>query len=839
MLSIRGRMRKSAERARADGLGDPREPADSLDPIVEQLSHISGMFLADAPSQDIFAAMVDDVVEDTGASLVILRIAKPGGDVFEVKARAGFDYLHPEPDFKLSVSNGTLQRLRGKGDSFGVGFIVDPEHIHGEAESPVPPGTDWRSGKLLIITIEMDGRPVGFFTIGFFDGAPGARIASILKLFTDRALLVIKRDRSREILRTKERALAVCKEELDGLNQLKSSFLSVVSHELRTPLTSIKAYTETLLDNVDTIKRETLQDFLRVMNEENERLIKLVDNILNFSRMETGHLKVERTSCNLNRMIEEAQAALQHKFLAGGINTELRLPRHPCRIDADRELIMQLFQNLMNNAAKFTPAGGKVTVTLEEEASAARIVVQDTGRGIPEDQLEKVFERFYQVDASNTREHGGSGLGLAICKNIVDWHDGKLWVENVKDSGAKFVVLLPMKDIVVRQAVSAGYIGSRRFERERFLTLLVEMLSEFLQARKASIMLLEKDQQILRIIAAKGLDIEFVQNTRLEVGDRIAGKVAETGEPLHVFDIENDFDYGRANNTLFYGTRSFISAPLKDGDEIVGVLNVSDHVDGREFTRADRELLEALSGIIVGMLKKLDAHEKVSTNFEKLKDAMRAILDLREAWGSKNLWNYTLIALAAGERLELDERSLTALRLGMNLYDVGLMRIPRNIRIKKEELTAKERETLREHPNIGFSLISSMGLEDRIMRMVRSHHEHYDGSGYPDGLAGNEIPIESRILSVVDTFRALMSESPYRRVYSLEEARAEIESGAGAAFDPMVVKAFGTALDDLGARAEKHELMLDGFERELERERNERRKKLHEQEKETTREEAR
>jgi two-component system response regulator RpfG len=218
---------------------------------------------------------------------------------------------------------------------------------------------------------------------------------------------------------------------------------------------------------------------------------------------------------------------------------------------------------------------------------------------------------------------------------------------------------------------------------------------------------------------------------------------------------------------------------------------------------------------------------------------MRAILDMREAWGSKNLWNYTLIALAAGERLELDERSLTALRLGMNLYDVGLMRIPRNIRIKKEELTAKERETLREHPNIGFALISSMGLEDRIMRMVRSHHEHYDGSGYPDGLAGNEIPIESRILSVVDTFRALMSESPYRRVYSLEEARAEIESGAGALFDPVVVKAFGTALDDLGARAEKHELMLDGFERELERERNERRKKLHEQEEETTREEAR
>jgi HD-GYP domain-containing protein (c-di-GMP phosphodiesterase class II) len=383
-----------------------------------------------------------------------------------------------------------------------------------------------------------------------------------------------------------------------------------------------------------------------------------------------------------------------------------------------------------------------------------------------------------------------------------------------------------MKDIIIRQAVSAGFIGSRRFERERYLTLLVEMLSEFLQARKASIMLLDKDQQILNIVAAKGLDGEFVQNTRLEVGDRIAGKVAQTGEPLHVFDIENDGEYGRANNTLFYGTRSFISTPLRDGDEIVGVLNVSDHVEGREFTRADRELLEALSSIIVGMIKKLDAYEKVSMNFEKLKEAMRASLDMREAWGSRNLVNLTLIALTIGKRLALDERSLTALRLGMNLYDLGLMRIPRNIRIKKEDLTPKEREVLRGHPNIGFALTSPMNLEDRVMKMIRSHHEQYDGNGYPDGLSGNEIPVEARIVSVVDAFRALMSEGPYRRTFSLAEARAEIEKGALTRFDPDVVKAFGSALDDLGARDDKHELVLEAVEKELQQGRIERQKRL-------------
>lgn len=811
----------------------------ALEPILERLSKVGHMILADAPARDIFDEMVNALAEDTGMDVVVLRIAKPGGDVFEVKAAAGLGDVRRAPMHSFSVGRTRLLDLFRNGEPFGGGFIVGNETARGTAESPVPRCIEWPGKKALIAGIEHDGVLVGFFTLAFFDGTPAARLAPLLNIFRDRVLLAIHHDRTREQLREKERELASCKEELDSVNQLKSNFLSVVSHELRTPLTSVKAYTETLLDNVDSIKRETLQDFLRVMDEETERIIRLVDNILNFSRMETGHLKVERTSCNLNRMIEEAHASLRAKFLAGSIDTELRLPRHPCRLQADQELVTQLLQNLMSNAVKFTPPGGKVTITLEEEASAARIVVQDTGKGIPEDQLEKIFERFYQVDGSNTREHGGSGLGLAICKNIVDWHDGKIWVENVKDSGAKFVVLLPMKDIVIRQAVAAGFIGSRRFERERYLTLLVEMLSEFLQARKASIMILEPDQQILRIAAAKGLDPEFVQNTRLEIGDRIAGKVAQTGEPVHVFDIESDIEGGRANNTLFYGTRSFISAPLRDGDEIVGVLNVSDHIEGREFTRADRELLESLGVIIMGMLKKLDAYEKVSMNFEKLKEAMRASLDLREAWGSRNLVNLTLIALTVGKKLSLDERSLTALRLGMNLYDLGLMRIPRHIRVKKEELTAKEREVLREHTNIGFALTSPMGLEDRITKMIRSHHEHYDGSGYPDGLAGVEIPVEARIVSVVDAFRALVSEGPYRRIYTLAEARAEIERGAGTRFDPIVVKAFGDALDILGARDDRHEIVLEAFEKELEHERSERKKKLETMQKQTVKEEVR
>ncbi len=786
--------------------------------------------------QETYHAIVEAVAEEVGATIVILRVADSRDDLYEVKAHTGLEGDQASLASTLSVAENMYLRLCGQDKYSESGYVLDWDCLGNERDSFIPRGIDWRDKKILVIPFSENGSLKGFFTCGFFEDPPPRRDSIFLDIYANQVRQVVQHEQLRERLLDKERMLAVCREELNSVNQLKANFLSIVSHELRTPITSVKAYTETLLDNIETMQRDTIHDFLRVMNEENERLIKLIDNVLNYSCMETGHLKVEKTSCNLNEMISEVQRELNDSFLDGEVNCDLRLPRNPAFIEADKELIGQLLQNLVSNAVKFTPKSGTVTVILEEEAAAVRIVVQDTGKGIPEEELEKIFDHFHQVDASNTREHGGSGLGLAICKNIVDWHDGKIWVENVKEAGAKFIVLLPMKDIVVRQSASAGFFGSRRFERERYLTLLVEMLSEFLQARKASIMLLEPEQQILRIVVAKGLESEFVQNTRLEVGDRIAGWVAQTGEPLHVFDIEKDIVFGRANNSAFYGTRSFISIPLIDEHEVVGVLNVSDHVEGIEFTDADRELLESLGGIIVGMLKKLDAYEKVSMNFERLKKAMRSILDIREVWGSKTMSNLTLIALATGRRLNLDEKSLTALRLGMSIYDLGMMKVPRSIRAKKEKLADKEWEKLKGHPNFGYTLASPMGLEERIMKMILGHHENFDGTGYPNRLAADEIPIEARIVNVVDAFRALITQGPYRRCYTIDEAHNEIIKGAGTRFDPKVVGALVKVLSDLGASECRGEFVLEKIEEELEEERQKRKKLWAEHQQETVKE---
>ncbi len=800
------------------GCGGRLNDADATDTVrgvaMHRIRDISWKTVRDIPCETIYDEITGSILQDAGVDFVVLRISRTDDEYFNVVSYAGSGCRNDER-FSGSVTRETYQAFCREDRSCGSGFVLGWDDMSGDRGSFVGSSNAWEGKTVFVAPVRGHEAVRGFFVVGFFEAEPAVSLHEVLDLYANMTHQVIQRERCHDVIREKERALAAYREDLESVNQLKSNFMSIVSHELRTPLTSVKAYTETLLDNLGSVERSTIKDFLRVMNEESERLIKLVDNILNYSYMETGLLKVEKTPCNINEIIEVVLETLHPVCLQKRVNCEMRLPRHSVIIDADPELIHQLFQNLLGDAVKFTPPDGKVTVTLEEEAAAARIIVQDTGKGIPENQLEKIFERFHQADASNTREYGGSGLGLAICKNIVGWHDGQIWVENVKEAGAKFVVLLPMNNIIVRQAASSGFISSVRFERERYLTLLVEMLSEILQSRKASIMMLDGEEKVLRIVASKGLDPEFVENTRLEIGDRIAGRVVETGESVHVFDIEKDIELGRANNSMFYGTHSFICVPLRNEEKIIGVVNVSDHIEGREFTDADRELLETLGAVISGMLNKLDAFEKVSLNFENLKEAMRRILEIRETWGSRNLTNLTLIALEVGRRLNLDEKSLTALRLGMNLYDLGMMKVPRSIRGKREELTEKEWSTLRGHPDAGYTLISPMGLGERVMRMVRSHHENFDGSGYPDRLTGVEIPIEARIVNVVDTFRALITQGPHRRSHSLDEARNEIIRGSGTKFDPKVVSAFVKALHDLGAVEDHNELVLTTVEREL------------------------
>ncbi|MBD2728097.1 response regulator [Nostoc sp. FACHB-892] len=238
--------------------------------------------------------------------------------------------------------------------------------------------------------------------------------------------------------------------------RLENEFISLVSHELRTPLTSTMGALDLLGSGQLGTLSEQGQKVLSIATTNTERLIRLVNDILDLERMKSGKIFTRKTKCNAADLLIMATEAMQ----AMADKLQVRLIINPVEVElwADPDRLLQTLINLLSNAIKFSEPGDTVWIsaTLSESRSVESeenqpslpkyllITIQDEGRGIPEDKLQIIFERFQQVDASDSRNKGGTGLGLAICRNIVQQHNGKIWVESILGKGSTFYVLLPL-----------------------------------------------------------------------------------------------------------------------------------------------------------------------------------------------------------------------------------------------------------------------------------------------------------------------------------------------------------------------------------------------------------
>ena len=247
-------------------------------------------------------------------------------------------------------------------------------------------------------------------------------------------------DRVRDV--TGVLVLAEDQTELLALERARQDFLTNVSHELRTPLSSIKLMLETVTESGDD---EAGQIFLPQALVQVDRLATLVQRLLEQARAESGALVLQIDEIDLEDVARPIVAAFQPQASAGNVNLELRALR-PTIIEADEDRLSQIFVNLIDNALRYTPEGGAVTVTLDVEDGYAVIRVSDTGIGIPYKDLPYVFERFYVVDRSRTREQGasGAGLGLSIVKHIAEAHTGSVEVESRLGRGTTFTVRIPV-----------------------------------------------------------------------------------------------------------------------------------------------------------------------------------------------------------------------------------------------------------------------------------------------------------------------------------------------------------------------------------------------------------
>jgi signal transduction histidine kinase/DNA-binding response OmpR family regulator len=251
-----------------------------------------------------------------------------------------------------------------------------------------------------------------------------------------------------EQLEESNKKLAMVNEELKELDRMKSDLLANVSHELRTPLTAIKGYTDYILDRKLGPIADKQEKGLLVVQRNLERLSKSINALLDFSRMDVGRIALNIQPFSLSQLVDSIAQTLRSEFEKKRLAFKAALEPDLPLVIADREKLSQVLENLVINALKFTPEGGRITLRAVRVQSGGRpaveISVSDTGIGIPQDQLAKIFNRFHQVDGSTTRRFGGVGLGLAIVKSILDAHGTSVAVESEETAGTTFRFVLPV-----------------------------------------------------------------------------------------------------------------------------------------------------------------------------------------------------------------------------------------------------------------------------------------------------------------------------------------------------------------------------------------------------------
>jgi signal transduction histidine kinase len=382
---------------------------------------------------------------------------------------------------------------------------VDPGEA-GDAIHPCFTGAHYR-----VVSVDYDGRPIGRLIVGPYlpatvDAVPPTflgldptfepdksrslllkmprakeetitRIAEHLKstldlilfsghkaLLTSTMHLASVTESYRE-LQEKNAKLQEAYDRLKELDRLKSNFLATVSHELRTPLTSIIGYSEMLSEGIAGDLQGEQREFVGTIHEKGEQLLQLIMSLLDLSKLESGTLSMKRRSVAIASVLNDVVTTVTPNARKKGVRVVLEAEPKLIELRADPERLRQVFINLVDNALKFTPQGGTVTVKArnvqvsgatgesddDEEGFALlapaqtrlEVRVVDTGIGIPPKERAKVFDAFYQVDSSSTREYGGTGLGLSIVKRIVEAHGGSITIDENRPQGAVFIVTLP------------------------------------------------------------------------------------------------------------------------------------------------------------------------------------------------------------------------------------------------------------------------------------------------------------------------------------------------------------------------------------------------------------
>jgi hypothetical protein len=553
--------------------------------------------------------------------------------------------------------------------------------------------------------------------------------------------------------------------------QLKIEFITEISHKLRTPLNSITGAVYYLKEK-DGLKKEQAE-FIDIISDETRKMITHLDNLLNFSYLEKEGF-YEKRVLNLKEILEGIleSKVLKDILLKNQLSMNIKYPDYTLNIIGAKIRLIQTFIYLIDGITAYTTPGDIIEIQAEDKGETVEIILFIKGKNILQTELPLLFNDpslLLGVDPTKGR------IKLYLAQRTIELHKGTIALSS-SVKGLKMSFFFPKTSRDYREAMT-----------NELADLLLCYAAETMDVKRCSLMLCDELTGNLIIKSAIGLDIEAIMETELKIGEGIAGVVAKVKEPLLIQDIETDPRI-RKKNSKQYNTKSFLCLPLLVNNRVVGILNLNNKSSSRIFSKKDLLLAMVVAERISKILEKGQRGELTTREFKKITGNIKSFLNAIKLYNKRHYEPLTDLVIGITENIGCTEDEIGLALYASTIYDIGLTQIDQNILMKSSKLSDIEQKIIRTHPFPGVALIYHFESDHTVIETILHHHERYDGSGYPYGLKGDNVPFLSRVIAVVDAYSAMISDRPYRKAFSSRKALEQIKAGAGTHYDPRVVE---------------------------------------------------
>lgn len=611
-------------------------------------------------------------------------------------------------------------------------------------------------------------------------------------------------------------------EELTKLDTLKSNFFANLSHELRTPLTLIRGWTEYIIDGEQGELSKEQTQTLNNINVQNLNLMDKINQMLKLSRFDAGMMRLTLNRIDIDNFMYQIISSFRALTDHSGVRLNYTCELKNNDVLIDKEKLRDTINNLLRNAYKFTEKG-EINITLSDTREMVIIKVADTGVGMSQKVVQNIFKRFHQGDSSKTRLYEGTGLGLAIVKDSVEIMHGKISVDSIENEGSIFTVELPRN---LAHLEPDAHIERRRKDRRT-------RDQHFDHADRRNKIRRETD-----LAQIDNSDIAYISTADKKIADMETIKKITVKNSKGTLVIAEDSKGIRdllcgvlKDYTLFVAPNgklaweiiqkenpdlilSDIMMPLMDGYSLVkkvksndktkdipiilitALTDNDDRIKGLQIGADDfltkpfhhLELKARVKNVI--SLRKLHTEKTRIQQLEVFLMTLASAIESKDKYTGGHVERVANFAKDLAIKMNLSLDRINDIYLGTIVHDVGKIGIKDTVLNKPGKLTDKEFNHIKQHPEIGRKLLSKLECAPVAVNIAHCHHEKWDGTGYPRGIQGKDIPIEARISTVADFWDAITSDRPYRKAMPLEKAISIMHEERGKTFDPELLDIF-------------------------------------------------